>query len=306
MAKIGFIGAGKMGVGVVLNLCAAGHDLTVLLRANRQFEAEISEAGAAITSELSDCIAEQDHVFMCLPSMDAWQEVVSEVDRFAKSCAFVVDLTSARPDLTEKVSEKLRQKGIGFIDAPMLKGPSAARAATIQLLVGGNADDITSVMPLLEAISEEQHLTGASGTGHALKLINNAVTLTNSAIVYETFALAASMGIDLTLAHRAMQGSAASSKRLDAIAPVLISGKHTPSFDIGTALKDLELYTEMVRNKGTLSPVGSGAQTIYRLGTMFGLQDAPVTRLGEMLFDLNSGKIDDVGDPGTIHKNSQN
>lgn len=249
MANIGFIGAGKMGVGVVLNLCAAGHDMTVLVRANRQFEAEISEAGATARSDLTDCIADQDYVFMCLPNMDAWQEVVSEINKSAKAGAFVIDLTSARPDLTEEASGKLGQKGIGFIDAPMLKGPAAARAATIQLLVGGDADNVASVAPLLEVISEAQHLTGASGTGHALKLINNAVTLTNSAIVYETFALTASMGIDLPLAHRAMQGSTASSERLGAIAPVLISGEHTPSFDIGTALKDLDLYTDMARNK---------------------------------------------------------
>lgn len=54
-----------------------------------------------------------------------------------------------------------------------------------------------------------------------------------------------------------------------------------------------------------MSLVGSGAQAIYKIGTMFGLQDAPVTQLGEMLFDLNSEKIDDVGAPGTIHDNSQ-
>ena len=75
-----------------------------------------------------------------------------------------------------------------------------------------------------------------------------------------------------------------------------------PSFDVGTALKDLELYNDMARSEGSLTFAGAGARTIYKLGESMGLASAPVTQLGEMLFDLNSGKIDDVGAPGTINK----
>lgn len=290
-----------MGSGVVLNLQKAGHETTVFMRDNKQFEPELRKSGATTTTNLSEAISGQDFIFLCLPSMLAWQSVIEAVTAHASSGAIVVDLTTARPDLTAKTAANLIAIGIGFVDAPMLKGPPAARAGTIQLLVGGDADYISKVMPLLRAISEEQHLTGPSGTGHALKLINNAVTLTNSAIVYEAMALAATMGVDLPLAHTAMRESAAGSKRLDAIAPVLISGKHTPSFDVGTALKDLELYTDMARAEGATSFVGAGAKTIYNLGTLFGLNSAPVSQLGEMLYDLNTGSVQNIGLPGSIH-----
>ncbi|MEM8579878.1 MAG: NAD(P)-dependent oxidoreductase [Pseudomonadota bacterium] len=305
MAKIGFIGAGKMGSGVVLNLCGAGHSVRVLMRANRQYESELSAAGASISTDINSCFKDQDFVFVCLASMTAWQEVFAALESSGDANTIVVDLTTAQPGTTAKAASTLRERGIGLIDAPMLKGPPAARAATLHLLVGGAANDIEQAMPVLRTISEAQHLTGASGTGHALKLINNAVTLTNSAIVYEAFALAASMGIDLPLAYTAMRESAAGSKRLDAIAPILISGQHLPSFDVATALKDLELYNEMAREEGTISLVGSGAQSIYRLGTLFGLSDLPVTQLGEMLFALNTGSIDNIGLPGTILKSYQ-
>jgi 3-hydroxyisobutyrate dehydrogenase-like beta-hydroxyacid dehydrogenase len=306
MTKIGFIGAGKMGVGVALNLLNAGHDCTILVRENRQFADELSNARAILTGDLIDCIAGQSVVFLCLPSIDAWQEVTALIEDNAESGTIVVDLTSARPDLTTEMARSLSQRGIGFVDAPMLKGPPAARAGTIQLLVGGRDEYINAVMPLLRAISEAQHQTGGPGTGHALKLLNNAVTLTNSAIVYETFALAATMGINLPLVHTAMRESAASSKRLDAIAPVLISGDHAPSFDVGTALKDLELYNDMARAEGSLTFAGAGARTLYKMGSMMGLANAPVSRLGEMLFDLNSGNIDEIGAPGTIRNAFEN
>ncbi len=294
-----------MGVGVTLNLLKAGHDCTVLIRQNRKFADELAQAGATLTNNLNDCIAKQNVIFLCLPSIEAWQEITASIGERANSGSVVVDLTSARPDLTVDLARSLAEQEIGFVDAPMLKGPPAARAGTIQLLVGGQNKDVNTVMPLLEVISEAQHLTGGSGTGHALKLLNNAVTLTNSAIVYETFALAATMGIDLPLVHTAMRESAAGSKRLDAIAPVLISGEHPPSFDIGTALKDLELYNDMARAEGTLTFAGGGARSLYKMGQMLGLGDTPVTRLGEMLFDLNSGNIDNVGLPGSISKSSK-
>jgi 3-hydroxyisobutyrate dehydrogenase-like beta-hydroxyacid dehydrogenase len=301
MPKVGFIGAGKMGVGVALNLLNAGHDCTVLVRENRQFADELSNARAILTGDLKDCITGQSVVFLCLPSMVAWQEITDCIKKSATPGTIIVDLTSARPDLTAEMARSLAERDIGFVDAPMLKGPPAARAGTIQLLVGGRNEDIDAVMPLLKTVSEAQHQTGGPGTGHALKLLNNAVTLTNSAIVYETFALAATMGINLPLVHTAMRESAAGSKRLDAIAPVLISGDHAPSFDVGTALKDLELYNDMARAEGILTFTGAGARTLYKMGSMMGLANAPVSQLGEMLFDLNSGKIDNVGAPGTIN-----
>lgn len=305
MSTIGFIGAGKMGLGAVLNLRKSGYETQVLVRANRQNEDELVSSGAAITKNLRNCIKGHQIVFMCLPSLAAWHDVIAAIDVHAEPGTVVVDLTSAQPDLTAETAERLNCRNIGFVDAPMLKGPAAARAGTIQLLVGGKPNHIKTVMPQLQAISEAQYLTGQPGSGHALKLINNAVTLTNSAIVYEALALAASMGIDLELAHTAMRESAAGSKRLDAIAPVLISGEHSPSFDVATALKDLELYTSLARAKGALSHAGCGAKAIYQLGVMLGLQDKPVTQLGEMLFDLNSGNIGSAGAPGTIRLKSK-
>lgn len=306
MLKIGFIGAGKMGLGVVLNLRKAGHDVCVLMRSNRQNEKEVLKAGAAITRDIQDCISGVDVIFMCLPNMAAWREVVAKIESLATSGTFVVDLTSAQPDLTAETAARLDAVDIGFVDAPMLKGPPAARAGTIQLVVGGKPDHVEAVMPLLTAISEAQLKTGGPGTGHALKLINNAVTLTNSAIVYEALALASTLGVDLELAYQAMRESAAGSKRLDAIAPVLISGDHKPSFDVATALKDLELYSEMSRAAGAISFVGSGAKFVYKLGANSGLGDKPVTLLGEMLFGLNAGKIDNIASPGSLSAHAKN
>lgn len=313
MTHIGFIGAGKMGSGVVLNLQKVGHDCTVLVRENRTFTAELADCGALLVADLEDCLLRQDVIFLCLPSMPSWSEVTQFLCSRAKAGALldgalVIDLTSARPDATAALAGELAALDIGFIDAPMLKGPAASRSATIQLLVGGTPSNVERALPYLTSISEAQHVTGGPGTGHALKLINNAVTLTNSAIVYETFALAAHMGIDLELAYTAMRQSAAGSKRLDAIAPTLMSGDHSPSFDVATALKDLELYNDMARQEGALSFSGSSARHLYQLGAMLGLSQSPVTQLGEMMFDLTQGRCQEpgifdhkgIGNPGSI------
>lgn len=288
--RIGFIGAGKMGVGIVSNLLKAGHIVTILQHKNPDNPAKLDKEGAHVTNDLATCVADQDVLFTCLPSMKSWEDIYSRIEQDVSKGTLVIDLTSAQPQRTAQMAASLADKGIDLVDAPMLRGPSAARNASIHLLVGGAEHAIERAMPLFSQISEQIYQTGGPGTGHALKLINNAVTLSNSAIVYEAFALAAHLGIDLDLAWKAMDASAASSKRLNAIAPILISGEHPPSFDVGTALKDIELYSDMAKNAEALSISGAATCDLYRLGQSFGLGDQPVTRLGELLFGLYSGQ----------------
>lgn len=305
MLKVGFVGAGKMGVGVAANLAQHDNQITVLARAQESLANSLLGPNLRLTSSLSDCLSGMDFIFLCLPSMSSWAEVTSQALTDCTPTAGIIDLTSAAPSQSRLFQSKAKEQGISFVDAPMLKGPAAAARAEIQLLVGGDAADVDRAMPLLEQVSEAQFRTGEPGSGHALKLLNNAVTLTNSAVVYETFALAAKLGVDLRMAHQAMSASAASSKRLNAIAPVLMSGEHLPSFDVSTALKDLELYCEMVRDAGSLSFSAAGARTLYRLGEMFGLSDEPVTRLAEMMFDFSAGHIDGAGMSNSIHNHAK-
>lgn len=301
MQSIAFFGAGKMGAGVAMNLIKAGHILTLFQHRHTHPLRPLLAAGASASGSVDDCLIGNEVIFTCLPSMQSWEEVFRQIAAAGDEGSLVIDLTSGRPERTRAVASELLSRNISLVDAPMLKGPSAARDATIQLLVGGDPTAVDRAAALFTTISEAQYRTGGPGTGHALKLINNAVTLTNSAIVYETFALAAKLGIDLDLMHRAMNASAASSKRLNTIAPVLISGKHPPSFDIGTALKDLELYGDMIRDSDTISFAGEASRQLYRMGAMLGLGDQPVTRLGEMLFDLYTDGSAGTGRSSSIH-----
>ncbi len=301
--KIGFIGAGKMGRGVVHNLLGQDHDVTVHLRSKTSLAQELETSDAVLTHSLEECLTDKAIVFLCLPSMKAWDQVMEAALASLTAGTLVIDLTSAHPVKTRHAQASLADIQCRLVDAPMLKGPTAAKSGEIHLLVGGSAPDVEAALPVLRQISEAQYLAGGPGSGHALKLINNAVTLTNSAIVYETFAIAAQMGVDLELAQKAMDSSAASSKRLNAIAPILITGDHTPSFDIGTALKDLELYCDMVEDNGGLSFAGAGSRELYRLGQSYGLGGTPVTYLAEMLFDLMSGDVQTPGQSASIHFN---
>jgi 3-hydroxyisobutyrate dehydrogenase-like beta-hydroxyacid dehydrogenase len=293
-----------MGRGVVHNLLRNNHEVTVHVRSEASQAQALVSSGAMLSPSLDECLTGKQVVFLCLPSMEAWDEVLEAALVGVTPGTLLIDLTSAHPARTRSIQAHLATRGCGFVDAPMLKGPAAAMAGEIQLLVGGDDGDVAKALPILREISEAQYRTGGPGSGHALKLINNAVTLTNSAIIYESFAVAALLGVDLGLAHKAMDNSAASSKRLNAIAPVLISGRHAPSFDISTALKDLELYCDMVKEAGGLSFAAVGARSLYRLGNSYGLGATPVTYLAELLFDLMSGKVDTPGQTPSIHLNT--
>lgn len=93
-------------------------------------------------------------------------------------------------------------------------------------------------LPIINTFSSKVLTSGGPGTGHTVKLLNNAVTLTNSATLLETFAVANSQGIDWKLLTEVMGSSGAASQRLTAIAPKLMAGDKTVNFALGTATKD--------------------------------------------------------------------
>ncbi len=119
-----------------------------------------------------------------------------------------------------------------------------------------------------------------------MKLINNAVTLTNSAILYEAFAVAKKSGIDLNMLYQAMDASAASSKRLHGIAPLLIEDEHPISFTLNVASKDLVLYSAFAGESGVPTLVSDAAKNQYKLAKSMGYGDQNVTRIATALAKL--------------------
>ena len=294
--SVGLIGVGLMGKGIGKTLMEKGYPLSVVANKNRTHVETLVGLGASEAGSIAELAGAVDVIITCLPnipSVHAVFEGPGGVLENAKSGTLIIDTTTGDPELTKKLEADARAKGILLAEAPLLGGPKMTWEGTISLAVGGADDALAAAMPILEDFSKARFVAGGPGAGHTLKLINNAVTLTNSAVLYEAFAVARTKGVDLETLYGALDASMASSKRLHAIAPNLINNDHTVTFALDTATKDLVLFSMVANQTGVPTLVADSSRALYQLCQSLGYGDKNVTEIAEALAQLGGATFGD-------------
>lgn len=288
--NVGLIGAGLMGIGIGESLLRNHFPLLVLAHKNRINIEELKRRGASEANSIAELMKNSKVIITCLPSITAVEEIYEGKNGILENAAegtVVIDCTTSDPKLTRSLHTKAERCGLHLIEAPLLGPPAKTKDGTISIAVGGTEADIEKALPVLEAFTGNIFKAGGPGSGHTIKLINNAVTLTNSAILYETFSVARKMGVDLKTLYEVLDTSMASSKRLHVIGPALIHDDHEMRFAIDVATKDLVLYTEVAGKSGVPILVGEAAKIQYRLSQSLGYGSENVTKIASALAGLS-------------------
>ena len=281
----GLIGLGNMGQGLGKNILEHGYSL-VVQDLKPSAVSRLEERGAVGAIDPKSLMGQTGIVMTCLPSMSSIEAVYESPDGIianAQPSMVIVDFSTSSPEWTRRYGAMLEAKGAQLIDTPMLRNPQAAFDGTLQLLVSGPDDAIERAKPLLEAVSEELIPSGDLGNGHAIKLINNAVTIANGAILCETFAVARKMGIDLNILNQVMSVSFAASKKLPDTARRLIEDDHENTFSVDVSLKDIDLFTKLSLELGALTPIAEATRDLFRMASQFGYGDENNSRVGSVL-----------------------
>jgi 3-hydroxyisobutyrate dehydrogenase len=199
-AKIGFIGIGNMGWPMAANLVRAGH-LVVVYDADASRTAHfVTEHQAAIAADLQQ-IAQQDFVITMLPTGQIVNEVLTGDEgtflRHARAGTIVIDMSSSEPAGTQALAKTLSTHKISLLDAPVSGAVPRAKLGTLTIMIGG--DDkaaINRARPVLSAMGERLFETGGSGTGHAVKALNNFIAATAYTATAEAILIARRFGLD--------------------------------------------------------------------------------------------------------------
>ena len=286
---VSVVGAGLMGKGLVRNLLRHGYDVSLAKDRSAATRSELVSLGAELRRDTESLVRNTDVILTCLPSMQAVEDVFMGKQGIVANSepgTLVIDCTTGDPAVARSIASKLSERGVGFVDAPLLGGPPQAWEGTVGLVVGGAGEDVIRARPLLEAISGSIVEAGEAGSGHVAKLINNAVSLTNCAIVYETFAVASRLGVDLKSLMQVMNASAAASRALDVVGPPIIADDHTTFFAISVAAKDARLYDALTQDSGVLSLVGKATRSLYQAADGMGRGQENVTRIYSELLSM--------------------
>jgi 3-hydroxyisobutyrate dehydrogenase-like beta-hydroxyacid dehydrogenase len=252
-STIGFVGLGIMGRGMVKNLAAKNHTVTVWNRTPERSEALKKELNVAVAPSLQALAEANDHILICVSDTPDVEGVLFGEDGLAKglrSGTTVVDLSTISPSAAKRFGQKLAEKGIAFLDAPVSGGSEGADKGTLSIMVGGEEDVFNRVKPIFEAMGTRITHMGPSGSGQTTKLMNQILVVVNMLAASEALMLGRAADIDLLKAVRAVEAGAGGSWMLSQRAPQAIDGYWKPGFTIDLQQKDLRLVLESARELG--------------------------------------------------------
>lgn len=254
--NIGFIGLGNMGRPMAGHLARAGYRLFVAdtsAEALNRFVMEIDcEQPADLVSLAKSCRV----VITILPTGDDVRQVVLGDEGVAAGLGedtVLVDMTTASPVGTRKLNEELSSRNIPLIDAPVSGGVKRAVDGSLSIMVGGESAMIERCRPILECMGK-MFLTGGTGTGHAMKALNNylsAATLTTSA---EAILAGTKFGLDPEKMIEILNYSSGRSNATEQKYPdYVLPRSFNSGFGMGLMAKDLRLARELVHSTETPS-----------------------------------------------------
>jgi 2-hydroxy-3-oxopropionate reductase len=239
--NIGFIGLGIMGKPMAKNLLKAGYNL-VVYDINADPVKELVHAGAKAGHSPEDVAARSEVIITMLPNSPEVKEVVlgdKGVIFGAKSGVILIDMSSIAPLVSQEISEKLQQKGVTMLDAPVSGGEPKAIEGTLAIMVGGPQKTFDEVKGILEVMGASVRRVGEIGSGNITKLANQIIVALNIAAMGEAMVLATKAGVDPEEVYQAIRGGLAGSTVLDAKMPLVLKGNFKPGFRIELHIKDL-------------------------------------------------------------------
>lgn len=243
---VGFIGLGTMGKPMATNLAKAGYPMVVHSRTREKAESLIAQ-GARWAESPAELASLSDIVITMLPdSPDVWEVITGEkgVLKGAKAGTIVIDMSTISPEIARLLAEECKKKSVEFLDAPVTGGEAGAISATLSIMIGGPAETLDKVRPVLQCLGSRITRMGGPGAGQTAKLCNQVICGLNILACCEGLALGIACGLDPNTLLDAIQGGAAGSWMLSNLAPKMVSGDWAPGFRIALQQKDLRLALE--------------------------------------------------------------
>src|SRR5690606_6441672 len=201
MPRIGFIGIGAMGAPMAACLAMAGYRLVVHDSRREPVDAFVAAhgaEGAVGAASLAELGAAADVVITILPTSAIVSEVLFGEQGLAAALrpgTLVIDMTSGVPAVTVALAERLARQDVALFDAPVAGGVARAVTGQLAIMAGGEAAHVDRALPILQAMGTVTR-TGAIGTGHAMKALNNLVSSGGFLIGIEALLIGSRFGID--------------------------------------------------------------------------------------------------------------
>jgi len=236
--KVGFIGLGKMGRPMTERLLGAGFEVSVFNRSRGPVE-ELAAKGAQPASSAAEVAERSDVVLTALPTPDSVEQVYLEMLTRAHPGQIYADHSTVSVGQSRHCAEKMRERGAGFLDAPVSGGPAGAQAGTLTVMVGGDQATFDRALPVLRTFGKNIRLCGPAGAGQVVKLINQLLVGVHTAAIAEAAVFGAKLGANPQVVLEVIGTSFGGSTMMTRNLPRFISRDFAPATSVTLLLKDL-------------------------------------------------------------------
>jgi 3-hydroxyisobutyrate dehydrogenase len=257
--RVGFVGLGTMGAAMAANLARAGFRLTVWNRTSGR-AGDLVAQGATEAKTPADLARNADVIVTCVsdtPDVEALLFGPDGVADGAKTGSLVIDCSTISPSATRGFGERLAEKGIHIVDAPVSGGSEGAQKGTLTIFVGGDPADVERARPILEGMGKTITHLGPLGSGQAAKAVNQVILAGAYLGVAEGIVLAIKAGLDPEQLVGALSGGAARSWVLENRSGRMIKNEYPIGFKVALHHKDMGIGLGLARETGASLPVAA-------------------------------------------------
>jgi 2-hydroxy-3-oxopropionate reductase len=211
---------------------------------------ELVAEGAAAADSPGEVAAQVDVIFTNLPDTPDVEKVVlgeNGILAGAHDGLIYVDNSTIKPAAARRIAEKLKEKNVLALDAPVSGGDIGAKNGTLTIMVGGDASALETVMPVFQALGKTITHVGEAGAGQVAKAANQIMVAAQMVAMGELLVFAKKAGVDPRKVVEAIKAGAAQCWTLDVKPPRLFAGNRSPGFKAHMQLKDLKIILDTAR-----------------------------------------------------------
>jgi len=248
--KIGFIGLGLMGNPMAKNILKSKFSLYAYNRTSSKTN-ELKKLGAIACKTPKDVADNADVVITMVTGPNDVKKVLFGKNSVVKSKnkPIVIDMSTIGPKAAKEIALKLKKQKIEFIDAPVTGSTPAAIAGTLTIFAGGDKNTFEKIKPVLNAMGKNIHYAGKTGSGQAIKMINNMIVAIEMAAVAEAMLLADAEKITRKKVMEALENAPIMSGYMRMKMKNIVDNNFSVLFSAKNMEKDLKLAIKETKKK---------------------------------------------------------
>jgi 3-hydroxyisobutyrate dehydrogenase len=249
--KVAFAGLGAMGQPMAGHLARAGLLAAVWNRTHAKAEAVAAELGVAAPASIADFARSPNVIALCVPADADVLALAREIAAHAAKGTIIIDHSTVSSTTARAAADILAASGCTLLDAPVSGGVEGAKNGKLSIMVGGDADALVRVRPVLDCYAARISHMGDVGAGQNTKAVNQVLVAGIAQAVCEGLALSEKLGLDAERLLPTLLAGAASNWFLDKRGATMLKNEFSVGFKLALLHKDLKIVRELAVAAGT-------------------------------------------------------